>query len=53
MDVRLNLLVFLDVYTYFLGCLDVNSKFVLMFINFAFVMMTVMMMMTTLLFFMA
>ena len=53
LDVRVNILEFQDVYTYFLGCLDVNSKFVLMFINFAFVMMTVMMMMTTLLLFMA
>ena len=29
MDVRLNVLVFQDVYTYFLGFLDVNSKGVL------------------------
>ena len=55
LDVRVNVLVFQDVYTYFLGCLDVKSKLVLMFINIVFVMMMTMMMMvmmTTLLSFM-
>ena len=45
LDVRVNVLEFQDVYTYFLGCLDVKSKLVLMFINIVFVMMMTMMMM--------